>query len=88
MRQVRLIEAEAYPGGGVKTPTSLKNFFNLLGFLEKKIANPLKTFSVHTKKFESPPPLEKFVATPLIEGNSFVNIIMRMKGQMSAVGKI
>jgi len=29
---------------GVKPPTSLENFFNLLGFFEKKHQNPPKNF--------------------------------------------
>ena len=38
------------------------NFFNLLGFYEKKIPSPLK-FVVATKKFD--PPFNKFLDTPL-----------------------
>ena len=49
--------AGAYPGGkglGVKTPTYLENFLNLLGFFEKKNPKPPKIF-LSIRKFWKPP---------------------------------
>ena len=56
-----IIYSGEYPEGGVlfvKTPTSLENFFNLLGFIEKKPQTPNKMFFVNTKN--RPPPVKNF----------------------------
>jgi len=50
---------------GVKTPTFLGNFFNLLGiYKKKKIPKPPLNFPFHTKMFQNPS-LEKFLDMPL-----------------------
>jgi len=51
-------------GFGVKTPTLLGNFSNLLGVFNKKIPKPPLKFPVHTKKISKPLPQKIFGNAP------------------------
>ena len=60
---VVLIMGEGF--GVIPPPPRWENFFNLLGFFEEKIRT-LPKFSVQYKKISNPP-LEKFLAMPLVQ---------------------